>query len=257
MILSQSSGYVINIKKQVKLILFVFLFFSFTDNCLSITLKTEVNADPGKNNSDSVTNHGSVKIIKINPGQVFFSEIPVSFEYFYKQRSSIQFQLGYIFPLNEELPPILLFESMGQNGDATSEGLFSYMTSPYNNYGLSFRIELREYKRYLYYAPQFIYKYCFYKEAAFPIYSNRITVDQTESKFSNIFGLGFIIGRQFEAGKMVFDGYSGVGLRVRSISVTILKIVDPPRPDKYPNSKENFTSFYPFINFGFRIGIKL
>lgn len=111
--------------------------------------------------------------------------------------------------------------------------------------------------KFFYYAPQFMYKYCFYKEATFPLDRISITIDQTESKFSNIFGLGFIMGRQFEAGKMVFDGYSGIGLRVRSMSVTILKIVDPPRPVTYPNSKEDFSSIYPFINFGLRIGIKL
>lgn len=247
----------INIKKHVWFLLIVILLFSFNDNCLSNTLKSEVYADSGKNNPDSMTNRRSVKIIKINPTQLFFSEIPVSFEYFYKQKSSVQFQLGFIFPINEQMPQRHLFESMGKNGNATSDGLLSYRTSPYNNWGLSFKLELREYRRFLYYGAQFMYKYCFYKEATFPLNSMSITIDQTESKFSHIFGLGFIMGRQFEAGKMVFDGYSGAGFRVRSMSVTILKISDPPRPVTYPNKKEEFSSVYPFINFGLRIGIKL
>jgi hypothetical protein len=244
------------VKKQIVLLFIVFLFFSFVSNGFSDVLKIPDYNELNNSKTDSVKDQVHYRILKINPSQILFSEIPVSFEVLYKQKNSVQFQLGFIFPLYQGSIPRNFFESQGRNGDATSDGLFSYRTSPFNNYGLSFKLELRAYGRFLYYAPQFTQKYCFYKEAKFPIYEVNKTIDQTESKFSNIFGLGIMIGRQSYYSNFVVDRYVGVGVRVRFMSVNVLKIEDYPRPVKYPNTKESFESVYPFINMGIRVGIK-
>ena len=89
-----------------------------------------------------------------------------------------------------------------------------------------------------------MYKYCFYKEAVFPVYGGGVTLDQTESNFSNIFGAGFILGRQSDEGNLVFDWYGGIRLRIRSMSVTVLKI-------EYPVGQLNIQIqkriYFPFI----------
>jgi hypothetical protein len=244
------------VKKQAILILIVLFSFSFARNGFSDTLEITDNNELNNSKTDSVKDQVHFKILKVNPSQIFFSEIPVSFEIFQKKNSSVQFQLGYIFPLYHEFPPRILFENSGKNGDAKSDGLLSYRTSPFNNYGFSIKLEFRGYGRFLYYAPQLMYKYCFYREAKFPLYNGSITIDQTESKFSSIIGFGFMMGRQSCYGNFVVDRYMGVGLRVRYMSVTILKIEDYPRPVKYPNTKESFESVYPFINMGIRLGIR-
>jgi hypothetical protein len=245
------------VKKKILLIFVISLLFSLDNSSLAATLKSTV-YELNNGNTDSTGNQGKFKIIKINPFQTLFCEIPVSFEAFHKVDKSIQFQLGFIFPIDEHSIG-LLFESMGTNGTATNKGPFSYRTSPYNNSGLSFKIEFRKYRRSFYSAPQLMYKYCFYKETSFPVFSGNITRYQTESKFSNIFGFGFIIGRQSNNHNLVFDWYGGVGLRQRFMSVKIIKIENPAynAGTVYPNRKENINSFYPFINIGLRIGIKL
>jgi hypothetical protein len=207
--------------------------------------------------SDTILGDVSFGSIKFNPIQLIFNEIPVSLEIDLPHDNSMQFQLGFIYPSSQNSGLRKVFESMGPNGDATSDGLFSYRKSPYNNYGLSFKLEFRSYGKTLYFGPQFMYKYCFYKEATFPIFNGSITRDITESKYSNILGFGFIFGRQSDNGELVYDWYGGLGFRIRLMSVTTVKIVDSPRPVSYPDTSEDFTSFYPFINLGVRIGFKL
>jgi hypothetical protein len=243
-------------KKTVNYIFVILLVLSFGNPGFGACQDPAFTNQPLNGNSDSIQNQRLPRIIKLNLLQALFSEIPVSFEYFQNVNKSTQFQVGFIFPYSKQ-PAGKLFETMGANGTASDKGLFSYRISPYNNYGLSFKTEFRKYRRYLYYGPQIMYKFCFYKEATFPVYGSGITRDQTESKFSNVFGLGYVLGWQFYTGRFVFDMYGCVGLRGRSMSVKILKIADPPRPDKYPDTKENINSFYPFINTGLRIGFKL
>jgi hypothetical protein len=243
------------LKREV-LILYVILLLTSFCNCSFGVIPGPAIHKFHNGNIDSIINQRHFGIIKINPLQTFFCEIPVSFETFRKGNRSTQFQIGFLFPFKEHYIG-KLFESMGANGTASTQGLFSYRKSPFNNHGLSFKIEFRKYGRYLYYAPQLMYKFCFYKDVTFPVFESFRTIDQTESKFSNIFGSGLIIGRQSNKHNLIFDWYAGAGLRLRSISVRILKIEDSPRPVLYPDSKEICYSFYPFINIGLRLGIKL
>ena len=245
-------------KKQLLLILiFVMLSYSVRSIIAGTPEKSVVSQSQNNINADSTAAHVSFGAIKINPIQLIFNEFPVSFEIDIPNERSVQFQLGYIFPSAKNYSFRKLFESNGTNADATSTGLLSYRQSPYNNYGFSFKIEFRKNRRYAYYGPQIMYKYCFYKEATFPIYNGSITRDITESKYSNIFGIGYFLGRQWDNRDLVFDFYTCIGFRLRQMSVTTVKIVDSPRPVSYPNTTENFSSFYPFINLGLRIGIKL
>jgi hypothetical protein len=245
-------------KKQLLLIL-IFGMLSFSVSSI-FACKPDKSVFPLSQNNinpDTIAVRVSFGAIKINPIQLLFNEFPVSFEWGFSRERSVQFQLGYIFPSAKNYSFRKLFETTGSNADASSEGLFSYRNSPYNNNGLSLKIEFRKNGRYAYYGPQIMYKYCFYKEATFPIYNGSITRDITESKYSNIFGIGYFLGRQWDNDGLIFDFYSGIGFRLRLMSVTTVKIVDSPRPVSYPNTTENFSSFYPFINLGLRIGVKL
>jgi hypothetical protein len=237
----------------VLLVPFMFL-FSFENKCFGNSNKESV-AEGLNINSDTIFTDVSFGAIKINPFQLLLSEFPVSFELDLPHERSIQLQAGYIFPIKT----IKTFEQSGRNGDASSDGLFSYRNSPYNNHGVSIKFEFRQYGKKWYYGSQLMYKYCFYKAAVFPIYSGGITLNQTESKFSNVFGLGFIFGQQNDNGEIVYDWFGGIGLRVRFMDVTVLKIENPAyrQGTTYPNTNETIFSAYPFINFGLRLGVKL
>jgi hypothetical protein len=241
-------------KKHAVLLVAFILLFSFGHKSLGNS-NTESSAKEFNVNPDTIPADVSFGTIKINPFQLLFSEFPVSFEMDLPRDRSVQFQVGYIFPIES----IKIFEQNGTNADASSEGLFSYRNSPYNNHGVSFKFEFRKYGKRSYYGPQLMYKYCFYKASVFPVYEGGVTVNQTESKFSNIFGFGFIFGQQNDNGDLVLDWYGGIGMRVRSMAVTVLMIENPAyrQGTTYPDSHETFISGYPFINFGLRIGVKL
>ena len=240
-------------KKQAVIVFFVLLLFSFCSICLCNSLKgifiTESRNDF---NIDSIPGKIPYGIIKVNPIQPLFGEIPFSFELFRPNERSIQFQVGLIFPFPEKSFERRFIEEAGENGEVTSSGLFSYRKSPYNNYGLSFKFEFRKYGRYFYRGPQIMYKNCFYKNSIFSIYDGY----QTESKFSNIVGFGYILGRQNDKGKIVLDWYGCIGFRFRVMLVNVLKL-QYGSTTYYPNSSKYINTFYPFINFGLRIGIKL
>jgi hypothetical protein len=240
--------------KSFIIISIVVLFLSLTKVGFGITLWKTIDYE-FYSKTDSDLNHVHTKILKVNPLQAFFCEIPVSLEIFHKLKQSTQIQLGLILPMNIDYTQLFV----GSPDENTSEGLFSYRTSPFNNYGLSFKTEFRKYGRFLYYAPQLMYKYCFYNKKAFHFRSSGITLNQIESKSSNIFGLGFMIGRQSYYSHIIIDRYAGVGFRLRSLSFRIIEIENPWHSEynKYPNEEENSVSFYPFINLGIRIGIKL
>ncbi len=240
-------------KNQVVLILFVALLFIFSSIGFANNLKeTGVPRSFGSSDIDSVPGRRPFGIIKVNPVQPLFGEIPLSFELFRHKERSVQFQIGLIFPFPAKSFERRIFEESGDNGEVTSSGLFSYRKSPYNNYGLSFKLEFRKYGRYFYRGPQIMYKNCFYKNSLFSIYNGY----QTESKFSNIIGFGYILGRQNNKGNIVLDWYGCIGIRGRVMAVKV-KQIEYPYVTFYPNSTNYITTFYPFINFGLRIGIKL
>lgn len=243
-------------KRQLLLILiFVMLSFSVRSIIAGTPDKSVVFHSQNEILADTILADVSFGAIKINPFQLLFSEFPVSFEMDLPHERSVQLQVGYIFPIKT----IKTFEQSGPNADASSKGLFSYRNSPYNNHGVSIKFEFRKYGEKWYNGLQLMYKYCFYKAAVFPIYIGGVSLDQTESKFSNIFSLGFIFGQQNDNGEIVYDWFGGIGLRVRSMDVNVLKIENPGyrQITTYPNTNEIITSVYPFINFGLRIGIKL
>ena len=244
-------------KKKLELLLIVTLLLFPRSKCSGTSLigKT-IDGLSSDFNSDSIPGRITYGIIKFNPVQSLFGEIPVSFELICPKERSIQFQVGLIFPFSKESTARILFESNGTNADASSKGLLSYRNSPYNSFGLSFKFEFRKYGRYFYHGPQFMYKNSFYKNATFEVYGPGITLDQTESKFSNIFGFGYILGRQSDGNNIVFDWYGCIGFRYRAMSVNVIKI-RYPQTIQYPNSTETMNTFYPFINLGVRIGFKL
>ncbi len=240
-------------KKQFIPILVVTLLFVFGGRSLCNNLnEIVITKSFGDFDIDSIPGQIPLGIIKVNLIQPLFGEIPFSFELFRPKERSLQFQVGLIFPFPEKSFGRRLFEESGENGEVTSSGLFSYRKSPYNNYGLSFKFEFRKYGRYFYRGPQIMYKNCFYKNSIFSIYDGY----QTESKFSNIIGFGYILGRQNDGGKIVLDWYGCIGFRFRVMLVNVLKL-QYGSTTYYPNSSKFINTFYPFINLGLRIGVKL
>lgn len=239
-------------KKQFLLLFVVALLFVFSSRGLGNNLEEIVITGSFDNlKIDTIPGKKLFAIIKVNPIQQLFGEIPFSFELFRPKERSIQFQVGLIFPFPEKSFQRRVFETSGENGEVTSSGLVSYRKSPYNNYGLSFKFEFRKYGKYYYHGPQIMYKNCFYKNSIFSIYDGY----QTESKFSNIIGFGYVLGRQDDRRNIVFDWYGCIGFRYRVMLINVLKIQDGQ--SFYPNSKKFINTFYPFINLGLRMGVKL
>lgn len=239
-------------KNQFQTLFIVAFLIVFGSICHANNLnETTITGLFGYSDIDSVQGKKSLGIIKVNLIQPLFGEIPLSFELFPSKERSLQIQVGLIFPFPEKSFERKLFESSGENGEVSSSGLVSYRKSPYNNYGFSFKFEFRKYGRYYYHGPQLMYKYCFYKNSIFSIYDGY----QTESKFSNIIGVGYILGRQNDKRNLVFDWYGCIGFRYRVMLIKVLKIQDGQ--SYYPNSKKFINTFYPYINLGLRLGIKL
>ncbi|MGC1389716.1 MAG: hypothetical protein WA816_01650 [Bacteroidales bacterium] len=253
---------------------FIIAFLGICLECFGISngriLLNELN---GCSNEDSILVNRVFGTLKINPIQPIFSEIPVSFEIYRTPKRSLQFQVGFIFPRRNSKMNQTAFNSNGEEGMATDKGLFSYRRSPFNNDGgINLKMEIRNYSREInspqttnhkksfYYAPQFTYKYCFYKDQTFAMHYNGFSHYQTESKYSNILGFGIMIGIQSSNHSFVTDWYGGLGFRCRSTSVTIHEIYSPyalPGTTIYPDTNNNDVSFYPFVNLGVRLGFDL
>lgn len=199
-------------------------------------------------NSDPLTGLKYRFAIKVNTLQVLFCEAPVAFEMFGRNNKSLQVHAGIIFPLEDDSFLQDFFRSSGDNGTASEKGLFSYRVSPYNNHGLSFRYEFRTYVNGYYIGPQVTYKFLNYDDASFHVFSEGELITRKESKFSRIFGLGLMAGRQTYFGRQVTDFYAGIGLRYRTMDIDITS------PE---NENKSIRSYYPFFNIGFRTGIVL
>ena len=220
-------------------------------NCFSRTCDLSSEWSQVDTIKETKNRKNSFYFIKINPFQPIFSEIPVSFEIFRKPRRSLQIQIGYIFPSRENKINGIFYH-MGEEGEATDEGIFSYRKSPYiNDAGINFKTEIRYYSKEInspqkidhyisfYYAPQMTYKYCFYKNQTFEMHYSGFSHYQTESKYSHILGFGIMIGVQSINHGFITDLYGGVGLRSRWMSIIIHEIYSP-----YPGPGRNFLSQY-------------
>jgi hypothetical protein len=225
--------------------------------------------------SDTIKEAGrNVKLfgnLKINPIKIIFCEIPVSLEVYVKPRSSLQFEVGYIYPNRDNRINEVFFDSQGEEGMATDEGLFSYRNSPFNNdAGINLKTEIRKYSREInppekedhnksfYYALQMGYKFCFYKKQTFEMHHGGATYYQTETKYSHIPRIGIMIGKQSFKHSFITDFYGGLGCMIRMMSVTIHEIYNPtPGLTQYPNIVEDKVSFYPFFNLGVRFGLEI
>jgi hypothetical protein len=253
---------------------FIIAFLNICLECFGINngriLLNELN---GHSKADSIPEKRAFGTLKINPIQPIFSEIPVSIEVYRTPKRSMQFQLGFIFPRRNSKMNQTAFNSNGEEGMATDKGLYSYRRSPFNNdFGINLKTEFRTYSREInspqptnhnksfYYAPQLTYKFCFYKDQTFAMHYNGFSHYQTESKNSNILGIGIMIGIQSYNHGFVTDLYGGLGFRCRSMSVRINEIYNPyplPGATIYPNTNNNDVSFYPFVNLGVRLGFDL
>ena len=249
----------LKMKKQHLILLIIIQLFLFCNEYLCYSQR---GSDRGglyyRTFADTVKRENPFLAIKINPIQFIFNEIPVSIEYIFNQKSSLQLQAGYIFPSEKGSFPRKLFEEIGTGGTTTGMTVLNHRRSPYNSHGLSFKLELRSTGKNLYYAPQIMYKHCYYNDETFLIFSGQVTANQTESKTANIFGFGLMIGKQSYEGILVLDWYGGLGLRFNSTTVYDIKVTSPynPGPPHYhPDEIKEW--LYPYVNFGMRVGIKL
>lgn len=250
------------------IIVFGLLFFSFLNSFSNSHSRVPPLTFKQNDRKDSIPNKRAFGALKISPVQPVFSEIPLSFEVYMSRQKSLQIQVGYIYTG----PEYVKLSDWGEDGTDINEGILSYRTNPYNNdEGINIKIEFRKYKNPLvsyrnvkcksfYYAPQIMYKYCFYNDQTHCIkYNHQFCYYLTESKDANIFGFGIMIGNQSFRRKSVIDFYGGLGLRVRLNTITISKRYEywGPFRTTYPNSKDIYTSFYPFVNLGLRFGFEL
>lgn len=209
-------------------------------------------------NSDPLTGKRYFGALKVSTLQVLFSEAPFTFEVFMRNDLSLQIQAGIIFPLESDSFLAELFRAGTISGASGPKDFFSYRNSPYNNHGLSFKFEVRMYKASLYLAPQLMYKFSGYDNSEFPVEYEGKQLKQTESKKTNIAGLGLMLGRQNYFMKQVTDWYIGAGIRIRSTVAEIHKIRDDENHTVIlPERFERSGFAYPFINAGFRIGLVL
>jgi hypothetical protein len=220
------------------------------------------------NSDDTVPEKRSFGTLKINPLQILASEIPVSLEMYLPGEMSLQVQIGYIFPTKKIADWL---ESTGPGGGVALKGLFDYRIIPYNNNGgVNFKIEFRKYFRSIassshapyqvfYLAPQLTYKYCYYNNQTFLLDPNGIPYYQKESKDSNIFGFGFMLGRQSCWDRFVTDWYAGVGFRNREIKNVINDrwMYYNQYPVYSGTETEYQNSFYLIVNFSVRFGFEL
>jgi hypothetical protein len=194
-----------------------------------------------------------LQILKFNPGQIFFGEIPVSWEVLRNKSESIQFQVGILIPYVRKLPNFI-----GSMLPPPSSHVISLRTMPYINYGISSKIELRKYLGKGYFALQGMYKYSAYSNMTFTIWDSNATFetyDQIESKKSHTLGIGIMIGKQTYTDSEVRELYCGLGLRLRILSGVIEADYFPnPVGRIEKNTPFNYNSTYPFINLGMRFG---
>jgi hypothetical protein len=218
--------------------------------------------------SDSIYAKRSFGTLKIDPLQVILScEIPASLELYLSNRLSLNLQVGYVFPARKNAMRRGIYESYGENGNATTEGFFYYRNCPYNNDGgIDIKSELRIYTQSIstsqgfphksaYFGLQFMYKYCYYDYLSVYL-GSPYSYQQTESKKSNILGFALICGKQkYKNRFLVTDLYGGIGIKSSGINYTI--IYAPPYT-KYHSGQtgyEKIPSLY--LSFGLRIGFQL
>ena len=254
--------------------LFIIGFLCIYSECFSINNGSILlNEKYSCSYTDSIPEKRAFGTLKINPIQPVFSEIPVSFEIFRTPKSSLQFQVGFIFPRRKSWMNQNAFTSNGEEGMATDKGPYSYRRSPFNNdFGINLKTEFRIYSREInssqktdhkksfYYAPQLTYKFCFYKDQTFGMHYSGLPHYQTESKYSHILGIGIMFGIQSYNHRLITDWYGGLGFRCRTMSVTINKIYSPYDGRNtiiYPNTTSKDVSFYPFVNLGLRMEFEL
>lgn len=209
--------------------------------------------------------------IKFDPFQVLLSsEIPLSFEIYISQKTSLQVQVGYVFPARKESLRRKLYESVGENGNAKTDGMFYYRDCPYNNDGsIDIRTELRLFfkpivndRNYVYkssyFAFQAMYRYYYYDNLSVYL-GSPFSYNQTESKKANVYGLAFILGKQVCVSSLITDLYGGIGFKTSKINYTILGISpsQPPWFSKKPGQTGKQSIFSLYLSFGLRIGFEL
>lgn len=236
-------------RKHLKEKIFLtFLLFSVPVKCISsdFALSRADTIIPGMPSS-------SLRVLKFNPVQLAFAEIPVSWEIFRNKNESIQYQIGILIPYFREFPVVA-----GSLLPAPSTGVLSIRTMPYFSRGISSKIELRQYGKKNYFAFQCMYKYSSYDNVPFTIWGGGgiyETHEQIESKSSHILGMGFMIGRQKYWENFVVDKYFGFGFRFRIVN-GVISAQEYPSPLGIVNINDDFyySSIYPFINLGIRFG---
>ena len=219
--------------------------------------------------------------LMINPFKFFFNEISVSYEQFRsikwikpsasdltgidsiinkrktKYTSSANWIFGLHFPSDYEhsvsYKQDINYSCLTYLGDA---GM-----SPFINWGLSVKLELRRYRNTFYYGPQFMEKFVFYPKTV--VYNKYGTLEdgvvRLQSGYANVVGCGYFIGWQKVTKGFVTDLFLGVGARYRLAIRKIHEEQNLMGPNViFPDPKtENLSRAYPALNFGLRLGFML
>jgi hypothetical protein len=219
--------------------------------------------------------------LKINPFKIFFNEISVSYEQFRKiselkpvasdltgidsiiikrkaeRKSSIYYIAGFIYPSDINN----LIEYKDQIHYTCVRYLDDAGTSPFINWGLSLKLDLRRYRNNFYHGPEFMEKFVFYPKTVVDSQSGSLEEGfvRLQSGYANILGFGYFIGFQKEYRGFVTDFFFGAGVRYRS---AIRKIWEEqnylgPKVIFTEPKTENLSRAYPALNLGVRLGFTL
>ena len=220
-------------------------------------------------------------IIKINPVKLAFNEISVTYEYFRKPIlmlqsyeklteidsiinarkeayiSSTSYIIGFIYP--SDVNNLISYKE--QIHYTCIKYLDDAGISPFINWGLSLKLDLRRYRNTFYWGPEFMEKFVFYTKTLLDTESGTLEdgLIRLQSGWANIIGFGYFIGWQAERKGFVTDIFFGAGARYRLAVRKIWEEQNYMGPNViFPDPKaENMSRAYPALNFGIRLGFAL
>jgi hypothetical protein len=219
--------------------------------------------------------------IKINLLKLAFNEVSVTYEHFRnpflmqnssekltgidsiinkrknEHVSSTSYIIGFIYPSDVNN----LIEYKDQIHYTCVQYLDDAGISPFINWGLSFKLDFRRYRKTFYWGPEFVEKFVFYPKTLVDneSWSVEYISKRLQSGYANVLGFGYFIGWQKEFKGLVTDLFFGAGVRYR---VAIRKIWEErfyQGPTVlYPDPKtDNLSRAYPALNLGIRFGFTL
>lgn len=223
----------------------IFTFFSF----LWLVQSSLVFGQEDKPNKPNQNN-----ILKLNVTALAQNKAMVFYEMELAHRSSLEFGAGYIYP-NKIWANQFGATFLG-TGFTLSGSFRQYFDKRYYSIPPKFRS---------YISPSLYYRHSSYDDEWFliPHPNPALSECQLESRVFNQYGLSFLFGFQSRQGRVVFDFYSGLGVKLINTNFT-LNAVTPGESCMitdstvfYTNESANITDVAVTVHAGIKIGFRL